>query len=280
MRVAPGGPFDDNRKTTADITANLERAYHLDEPLLVQFGRYLWGVLRFDFGPSFKYRDYSVAELIGQGFPISLQLGIFALILSTALGLAFGAVAALRRGSAIDAAVSSLGMTGIVVPGFVMAPILQLVFGSMLMLLPVGGWDGRPRSMVLPVIVLALPQIAVVARLMRGGMIEALASDHVRTARAKGLGPPRTVLRHAMVTALVPVVAYLGPAAANIVTGSVVVEKIFGIPGIGRYFVEAALNRDYTLIMGVVIVYGTLIVLFNIVVDLLYAVIDPRVRHD
>ncbi len=280
MRIAPGGPFDANRKATAEIIANLNRAYHLDESLVEQFGRYLWGVLRLDFGPSFKYRDYTVSELIWQGFPVSFELGMWAILLSMAFGVALGTIAALRQNSLTDYGVMAAGMTGVAVPTFVVAPLMQLVFGVMWGMLPVGGWDGSIRTKILPIVALALPNIAYIARLTRGSMIESLRSNHVRTARAKGLGPRLTVMRHAMIGGLLPVLAYLGPATAGIITGSVVIEKIFGIPGIGRYFVEAAANRDYTLVMGVVVFYGFLIILFNLIVDLLYGLIDPKVRYD
>jgi oligopeptide transport system permease protein len=280
MRIAPGGPFDANRKATAEIIANLNRAYHLDEPLWQQFLRYLWGVVRFDFGPSFKYRDFSVSELIWQGFPVSLELGLWATFLSFVVGVFLGTVAALKQNSAVDYGVMAVGMSGIAVPAFVMAPLFQLLFGVMWLMLPVGGWDGTWRTKLLPIVALAIPNVAYIARLTRGSMIEAIRSNHVRTARAKGIGERRTITRHALLGGLLPVFAYLGPATAGIITGSVVIEKIFGIPGIGRYFVEAASNRDYTLVLGVVIFYGFLIILFNLLVDLMYAVLDPRIRYD
>jgi len=281
IRVAPGGPFDDERVLPPEIEANLARAYHLDEPLISQYFRYLGGLLRGDFGPSFKYKDYSVTELIWGGFPVSLRIGLAAIVIAVLAGVGLGTLAALRQNSRLDHAVMALAMTGIAIPNFVVAPVLSLVLGVYLGLLPVGGWGGGAvRHMVLPVIALALPQIAYIARLTRGSLIEVLRANYVRTAHAKGLPERLTILRHAMRAALPPVVSYLGPATAAVITGSVVVEQIFGIPGIGRYFVQAALNRDYTLVLGVVVFYGTLIVLFNLAVDLIYGLLDPKVRYD
>jgi oligopeptide transport system permease protein len=281
MRLAPGGPFDKERRLPPEVEANLMRAYHLDEPLPQQFLRYLGNLLQGDFGPSFQYKDFSVTELIWTGFPASLKLGGIAIVLATVIGIALGSWAALRQNTTVDYAVMATAMTGITIPNFVVAPVLTLVFGLMLGWLPVGGWGGGDlRHIVLPVTALALPQIAAVARLTRGSMIEVLHSNYVRTARAKGLPERITILRHALRAALLPVVSYLGPAIAGIITGSIVIEQIFGIPGIGRYFVQAALNRDYTLVMGVTVFYGVLIIIFNLVVDLLYGWLDPKVRYD
>lgn len=281
MRLAPGGPFDKERRLPPEVEANLMRAYHLDEPLPQQFLRYLGNLLQGDFGPSFQYKDFSVTELIWTGFPASLKLGGIAIVLATVIGIALGSWAALRQNTAVDYAVMATAMTGITIPNFVVAPVLTLVFGLMLGWLPVGGWGGGDlRHIVLPVTALALPQIAAVARLTRGSMIEVLHSNYVRTARAKGLPERITILRHALRAALLPVVSYLGPAIAGVITGSIVIEQIFGIPGIGRYFVQAALNRDYTLVMGVTVFYGVLIIIFNLVVDLLYGWLDPKVRYD
>ncbi|HVR67016.1 MAG TPA: ABC transporter permease subunit [Verrucomicrobiae bacterium] len=280
MRVAPGGPFDGNRKVTAAVKANLEAAYHLDEPLWMQFFRYLWRVLHFDFGPSFKYRDYTVTDLIAQGFPVSFEVGIWAILIAAILGMTLGTIAALRQHSFIDYGVMAVGMVGVAVPTFVAGPLMQIIFALSFKLLPVAGWDGSLSSKILPITALALPNIAYIASLARGSMIESLRTNHVRTARAKGIGGWRTVTRHALLGAMVPVVAYLGPATAGTVTGSIVIEKIFSIPGIGRYFVDAALNRDYTLVLGVVIFYGFLIIIANLIVDLCYAILDPKVRYD
>ena len=281
IRLAPGGPFDRERVVPKEITDNLNRVYHLDEPLAQQFVRYLASLLQGDLGPSFKYKDFTVTELIWTGFPVSLQLGGAAIVLSALLGVGLGTLAALRQNRATDVVVMGAAMTGIAIPNFVMAPALTLLLGVYLAWLPVGGWgDGGLRQALLPVVTLALPQVAYVARLTRGSMIEVLRSNYIRTARAKGLPERITLTRHAFKAALLPVVSYLGPATASVITGSVVIEQIFGIPGIGRYFVQGALNRDYTLVMGTVIFYGVLIILANLVVDLVYGWLDPKVRYD
>tara|TARA_R110000787_G_scaffold12074_35_gene39364 strand:- start:277 stop:1197 length:921 start_codon:yes stop_codon:yes gene_type:complete len=278
MRAAPGGPFDTERSLPPEVLAQLEQAYHLDEPLWQQLARYMGGVLRGDLGPSYQYSDYSVNELIMQGLPVSLRVGGGAMLLALLVGTLAGVVAALRQNHFIDHAVMTLAMTGMSIPVFVVAPLLILLFAVTLGMLPAGGWqNGSLRELVLPVVALSLPQIAIIARLTRGSMIEVLSSNYIRTARAKGLTTRAVVMRHALRPAMLPVLSYLGPAAAGIITGSVVIEQIFGIPGIGRYFVQAALNRDYTLVMGVVVFYGSLIIVFNFLVDLLYGVLDPRV---
>jgi oligopeptide transport system permease protein len=280
MRIAPGGPFDRERALPPEIEKNVLAAYDLDQPLILQYRDYLLGVLQGDFGPSFKYRDFTVAELLWTGFPASLKVGGIAILLAIAVGITLGTLAALRQNSGFDHAVMATAMTGITIPNFVMAPLLTLVFGVHLGLLPVAGWNGgAPQNLVLPVIALALPQIAYIARLTRGSMIEVLHANYVRTARAKGLRERIVVVRHALKGALLPVVSYLGPATAQVVTGSVVIETIFGIPGIGRYFIQGALNRDYTLVMGTVIVFAVLIILLNLIVDLLYSLLDPKVKQ-
>jgi oligopeptide transport system permease protein len=281
IRLAPGGPFDSERPIPVEIAANLERAYHLDQPLPVQYGYYLLNVVQGDFGPSFKYKDHSVSELIAQGFPVSLSIGVFAMLLALLVGIPAGILAALHQNRPLDYAVMGLAMTGIAIPNFVMAPLLALVFGVFLHWLPVAGWqEGSWKAVVLPVVALALPQIAYAARMMRASMLETLSSPHIRTAFAKGL-PLRLVLwRHVLKGALLPLISWLGPATAAIVTGSVVIEQIFGIPGIGRHFVQGALNRDYTLVMGVVVFYGALIIAMNLLVDVVYGLVDPRVRYE
>ena len=280
IRAAPGGPFDAEKQLPPEIEANLRAAYHLDEPLVQQFGRYVWNLARGDFGPSFQYKDYSVTELIAAGFPVSLRLGGSAMLLALLVGVFAGTIAALRQNSRTDHAVMAVSMTGISIPNFVMAPLLILFFAVYLGWLPAGGiGDGGLRYMLLPVISLALPQIAYISRLTRGSMIEVLRSNFVRTARAQGLPERTVILRHALKPALLPVVSYLGPATAAVITGSVVIEQIFGVPGLGRYFVQGALNRDYTLVMGVVVFYGALIILFNLFVDLVYAWLDPKVKY-
>ncbi|MCZ0951292.1 MAG: oligopeptide ABC transporter permease OppB [Rhodospirillaceae bacterium] len=280
IRVAPGGPFDSEKALLPEVEANLRAAYNLDEPLYQQFARYVWGLAQADFGPSFQYRDYTVTELIMTGFPVSLRLGGMAIALALLIGVTAGSLAALRQNTRTDYAVMSASMTGISIPNFVMAPLLILIFAVYLGWLPAGGLgDGSPRNMVLPVIALALPQIAYISRLTRGSMIEVLRSNFIRTARAQGLPMHKIVLRHALKPALLPVVSYLGPATAAVITGSVVIEQIFGVPGLGRFFVQGALNRDYTLVMGVVVFYGVLIIAFNLLVDLAYAWLDPKVKY-
>jgi oligopeptide transport system permease protein len=280
IRAAPGGPFDRERSLLPEIEANLRAAYHLDEPLYQQLGRYIWGLLHFDFGPSFQYRDYTVTELIVQGFPVSLTLGSIAIVVALLFGITAGSIAALRQNSRVDHAVMAVSMTGISIPNFVTAPLLVLIFAVYLRWLPAAGLgDGSLRNLVLPVTALALPQIAYLARLTRGSMIEVLRSNFVRTARAQGLSTWNVIVRHALKPALLPVVSYLGPAIAHIITGSVVIEQIFARPGLGRFFVTGALNRDYTLVMGVVVFYGALIIVLNLLVDLAYAWLDPKVRY-
>ena len=279
MRAAPGGPFDTDRVLPPEVQAQIEAAYHLDEPLWAQFGRYLGALAQGDLGPSFQYPGFTVNELIADGLPVSLTLGGLAMALALLLGCLAGTIAALHQNRIGDYSVMTLAMTGISLPTFVIAPLLILLFAVSLGWLPAGGWD-TPSSVVLPVLALALPQVAVVARLMRGSMIEVLRQNYIRTARAKGLPEWRVVWRHALKPALMPVLSYLGPATAALITGSVVIEQIFSVPGIGRHFVQGALNRDYTVVMGVVVFYGTLIITFNFIVDLLYGLLDPRVRHD
>ncbi|MDT8408024.1 MAG: oligopeptide ABC transporter permease OppB [Wenzhouxiangellaceae bacterium] len=280
IRIAPGGPFDSEKALPPDIQANLEAKYQLDDPLIVQYFHYLADIARFDFGPSFHYRDWSVNQLIAQGAPISFMLGGMALVLAFFIGTTIGVFAALKQNSPADYLTMSLAMVGISIPNFVAAPLLILVFAIWLGWLPAGGWDGSFSRMILPAIALSLPMIAYVARITRGSMIEVLHASFIRTARAKGLPEREVIRRHALKPALLPVISYLGPAAAAILTGSVVIERIFTIPGIGSHFVQGALNRDYTLVMGVVIFYGVLIILLNYLVDLLYAWLDPRIRYD
>jgi oligopeptide transport system permease protein len=280
VHAAPGGPFDDERALPADVAANIQAAYHLDEPLPKQFGRYLAGLLRGDLGPSYRYRNYTVSELIGTGFPLSLQIGSMAMLLALIAGIGSGAYAALHRNSMLDRVVMSFAMTGISIPVFVIAPVLVLLFAVKLQWLP-AGWSGAAGAAkyVLPVVTLALPQIAYIARLTRASMIDVLNRDFIRTARAQGLGTKTIIRVHALKPAMLPVLSYMGPAIAAILTGSVVVEEVFGIPGLGQFFVRGALNRDYTLVLGIVIFYATLIIALNLLVDILYGVIDPRVRQ-
>ena len=278
IRRAPGGPFSHERQVPKEVEQALLHAYHLDEPLWLQFLHYLGNLLRGDFGPSFKYKDFTVTDLIAQGFPVSLQLGGIAIVLALVIGITLGITAAFRQNSLMDYTATGISMLGIAVPNFIVAPLMTLVFGLMLGILPVGGWGGA-KHYVLPVVALCLPQIAIITRLMRGSMIEVLHTNYVRTARAKGLPEIVTITRHAIRAAILPIVSYLGPAIAAIITGSVVVEQIFGIPGIGRYFVQGSLNRDYTMVMGVTIFYGALIIFCNLVADLLYGLLDPKIRY-
>ena len=281
MRLAPGGPFSRNRKISPEVQANIEAAFHLDEPVWMQFGRWVWGLLHLDLGPSTRFRDYSVNDLIASGLPYSLTIGFWAIVVATLVGIALGIVGALRRNGVTDYAAGIIGVIGIAIPIFVIGPLAQVLFGLRLGWLPIGGSTQGWRSLVLPVVVLALPNIAYISRLTRTSMIEVMRENYVRTARAKGIGPRLTLTRHTLTGALLPVIAYLGPATAAIITGSILIETIFAVPGIGRHFVDAALNRDYPLVMGITILYGGLVILANIATDVVRGWIDPRVRgHD
>ncbi|HXC20684.1 MAG TPA: oligopeptide ABC transporter permease OppB [Steroidobacteraceae bacterium] len=279
MRAAPGGPFDQEQTLPPEIMANLQSAYGLDRPIWAQFGRYLGALVHGDFGPSFKYKDFTVTELIRQGFPVTLELGLIALSVALLVGIPVGIFAALHHNSAADYATMSLAVLGLAIPTFVVLPFLGLLFGVYLHWLPIAGWEpGSIRHLALPTVALALPPLAYIARLTRGSMLEVLRSHFIRTAFAKGLPLRTVILRHALRPALVPVVSFLVPAVASIMTGSLVVESIAGLPGIGRYLVQGALNRDYTLVLGMVIIYSTLLIGMGLLVDLLYAWLDPRVR--
>ncbi len=279
MRAAPGNPFSTDRKLPPAIEKNIAAKYHFDQPLYVQYAEYVGGVLHGDLGPSLKYRDKTVLEIIQQNCLVSLKIGLAAFAIMVILGVSLGVIAAMRQNGPADYTVMSIAIVGICIPSFVTAPLLQLAFGSDLGWLPISGWNGGAiPNMVMPVIVLAAPQVAIISRLTRAGMIEALHSNYVRTARAKGLPELDVVLRHALRAAVLPLVSYLGPAFAGLVTGSLVVEKIFGLPGLGKFFVNSALQRDYTVVMGMVIFFATLILVLNLLSDVLYAVLDPRVR--
>ncbi len=281
IRLAPGGPFDLERPIDPLIMANLRKAYNMDAPLWQQYLIYLGNLLQGDLGPSFARRDFSVNDLFAAGLPVSIMLGALGLSLAAIIGTILGCIAALKQNSKFDYAIVAIATFGITTPNFVVAPILSLFFGVILGWVPAGGWSSADVSYwILPVITLALPQVGVIARLVRGATIEALRANHVRTARAYGL-PARIVVGvHALRAAMLPAVSYLGPTAASLLTGSVVIETIYGIPGIGRYFVQGALGRDYTLVMGTVVVIAVFVVLFNLIVDLIYAWLDPRVRYD
>ena len=280
IRAVPGGPFLQEQSLPPEILANLQRAYGLDLPVWQQYGRYVSALAHGDFGPSFKYKDFSVTELIAQGFPVTLEIGVAALLLAVLVGIPAGVFAALHHNSAADYATMSLAVVGIAVPSFVVLPFLGLLFGIRLHWLPVAGWEPDSiRHLILPVLALSLPPLAYMARMMRGSMLEVLRSGFIRTAFAKGLPLRVVILRHALRPALLPIAGFLAPAVAAILTGSLVVESIAGLPGIGRYLVQGALNRDYTLVMGMVVIYSALLIAMGLVVDLLYAWLDPRIRY-
>lgn len=279
LRLAPGGPFDGERPLPEAVKRNLAAHYNLDKPLIEQYLLYFGKLLRGDLGPSFINQDFSVAEQLLVGLPYTLIVGGFAFVLSILVGVIAGVMGAIYRNRLPDTLLGVIILTGLVVPNFLIAPILQLVFGLQLEWLPVGGWGGGAIThLVLPVTVLALPHVARISRLTRGAMIEVMHSNFIRTARSKGLRESVIVRRHALKPALTPVVSYLGPAASYLLTGSLVVESIFGLPGIGRYFINAALNRDYGMVLGTVVFYMILIIVLNLIVDIIYAWLDPRVR--
>jgi len=280
VRLAPGGPFDQDRQVPAEVIAALDAKYHLDDPLPTQYGDFLADlVLRGDLGPCFKYPGRTVNELIAQSLPVSMQLGIMAMLLALAMGIPLGIIGATRQNSWADTLAMSVAMIGISIPRFVLAPLLVLAFGIGLYWLPVARWETW-RHMVLPVLCAALPTAAYVARLTRGGMLDVVHSDFIRTARAKGLPESRVIVRHALRGGLLPVVSFLGPGFSGLLVGSLVIERIFNIPRMGRYFVEAAQNRDYNIVMGITLVYGTLLMVLNALVDVAYAWLDPRVKLD
>ncbi len=275
MRLAPGGPFDADRVLDPQVRANLEARYGLDRPLVEQLVVYVEGLLQGDLGPSFKYVGWSVQEIIAQGAPVSLTLGAAALLIALLVGIPLGVIAALYHNRWADHLATAIALVGVCVPNFVLGPVLVLVFVFGLGLLPVGGW-GSPEQVILPAVTLGAVRAAYIARLARAGMLDVLQQDFVRTARAKGLTERVVVARHALRIAIVPVVQYLGPAIASILVGSVVVERIFDLPGLGSFFINAALNRDYTLAMGSVLLYSTLLIVLNLLVDVLARAFDPR----
>ncbi len=280
MRFAPGNPFSSERPLPPEVMANIEAKYGLDKPVFEQYTTYLTNILQGDFGPSFKYLDYSVNELISVALPVSAKVGLVAFIFTLLMGVTIGTIAALKHNTWVDYTIMSTAMLGVVMPSFVLAPALIYVFSLHLNLFPAGGWlDGSAKYLVLPVIAMSLLYVATFARITRGSMIETLNSNFIRTARAKGLSYRYIVLKHALKPAMLPVVSYMGPAFVGIITGSVVVETIFGLPGIGKLFVNAAFNRDYSLVMGVTILIGFLFILFNAIVDILLALIDPKIRY-
>ncbi|OOF35588.1 oligopeptide transporter permease [Rodentibacter rarus] len=280
MRLAPGSPFTSERAYPPEVMANIEAKYHLNEPLHKQYLLYLENLSKGDFGPSFKYKDQSVNDLIGAAFPVSLKLGCIAFLFALTLGISAGTLAALKQNSRWDYILMSMSMTGVIMPSFVFAPLLVLFFAIWLGWLPAGGWnEGALPYLILPVASLTIGYVAGIARIMRGSMIEVLHSNFIRTAKAKGLSTRRIILKHALRPALLPVITYLGPAFVGIITGSMVIESVFGLPGMGKLFVNGALNRDYSLVLSLTILVGSLTILFNMIVDILYAVIDPKIRY-
>lgn len=278
LRAAPGGPFDTEKSAPPEVQAALAAQYRLDRPILAQYGAWLGDVMRGDLGPSFQYPDYTVNQLVAQALPVSAINGGLALAIALLLGVPLGIVAASRPGSWLDRALMLVAGLGLAVPKFVVAPLLVLLFAVTLHWLPAGGW-GDTENLVLPVVALALPNLAYCARLMRASMLETMSAEYLTAARARGFGRARLLFAHTLRPALLPVVAWLSPAMINIVTGSAVVEQVFGIPGMGRYFVQGALNRDYTLVLGVVLVVGASIVVINTLVDGLRRWMDPRLRE-
>lgn len=281
MHAAPGGPFNSERKLSAEVMANLHAKYGLDQPLYLQIWTYIRDlVLHFDFGPSFKYKDRTVNDIIAQGFPVTLVYGFWSFVIATILGIGAGVIAAIRQNTPTDYLVLTVAIIGAVLPGYVIAPILVLVFTLKLGWLPGGGWeDGEWRYLVMPVIALSTGYIASIARLMRSSMLETLNSNFVRTARAKGLPEWKVITRHVMKPALLPILSYLGPVFVGMITGSVVIDMYFSTGGIGKSFVDSALNRDYSVMLGVTLLVGALTILFNLIVDVLYAFIDPKIRY-
>ena len=280
MRFAPGNPFSSERSLPPEVLANIEAKYGFDKSVIEQYFGYLGNLLQGDLGPSFKYKDFSVNELVAQALPVSAEIGLYAFFGAVLFGVTLGIIAALKQNSWLDYLTMSTAMVGVVIPSFVLAPILVLIFAITLKWLPAGGWnDGAAPYLVLPVIGMMMHYIATIARITRGSMIETMNANFIRTARAKGLPLRRIILRHALRPAMLPVVSYLGPAFVGIITGSVVIETIFGLPGIGQLFVNGALNRDYSMVLGLTILIGALTVTFNALVDILYAVIDPKIRY-
>ncbi|WP_417878694.1 oligopeptide ABC transporter permease OppB [Vibrio sp.] len=280
MRFAPGNPFSSERPLPPEVMANINAKYGLDQPVLVQYTTYLTNILQGDFGPSFKYQDYTVNELVYAALPVSAKVGFFAFVFTVIMGVGVGTIAALRQNTWVDYTIMSTAMLGVVMPSFVLAPVLIYIFSINLGWFPAGGWkDGGFQYLFLPMVGMSLLYVATFARITRGSMIETLNSNFIRTARAKGLSYRYIIFKHALKPALLPVVSYMGPAFVGIITGSVVIETIFGLPGIGKLFVNAAFNRDYSLVMGITILIGFLFILFNAIVDVLLAYIDPKIRY-
>jgi|TARA_B100000768_G_C11236497_1_gene357488 oligopeptide transport system permease protein len=278
VRLAPGGPFDTDRAVSEEVLINLQEAYNLNAPISEQYFDYMGGVLVGDFGPSFRYPGRGVSEMIYTGLPVTLELAIYAILIAVFVGVFAGVLAALKRNTILDFIPMAIAMIGICVPTFLMGPLLVLIFGINLELLPVSGWGNLPGDKILPSITLGFAYAAYIARLSRGGMLEVLSQDFIRTARAKGLSERVVVTKHAMQGGLIPVVSFLGPAVAGLLAGSFVVETIFQIPGLGRFYVEAAFNRDYTMILGTTIFFSAMIVFFNLLSDMAVMILNPRAR--
>jgi oligopeptide transport system permease protein len=279
IRFAPGGPFDSEKQVPEEILKNLNAKYHLDEPLIKQYFRYLGDLSRFDLGPSFKYANRTVNEIIAEALPVSLELGLISLAWALLIGVLAGGLAALKPNSLLDYIPMSFSILGICLPTFVIGPLLVLVFGIWLGWLPVAGWNGW-QDRVLPSLTLGLAYAAYISRLTRGGLLEIRNQDFIRTARAKGLSETQVILKHALRGGILPVVSYMGPALAGIISGALVTETIFGIPGLGRFFIQSAVNRDYTVVMGTALLYFSMIFVCNFLVDIVYVILDPRVRYE
>jgi oligopeptide transport system permease protein len=282
IRLAPGGPFSTEKAIPKPVLANIEAKFHMDEPLVMQYGRYIFDVLRGDLGPSFRYADHDVNYFIANSFPISIFLGGISIVVALILGISTGIISALRQNTWLDYASMGIAVIGISIPLFVVGPIMMYIFAMKLHWLPTSGWiTGRNGyvTLIMPVATLCLPFYAYFARISRASIIEVLRSDYIRTARAKGLSGPVIVVKHVLKGAMLPVVSFLGPALAGILTGSVVIEQIFRIPGLGKFFVQSAFNRDYTIIMGTVIVYAVMLVVLNFIVDIVYSFLDPRIAY-
>jgi oligopeptide transport system permease protein len=277
MRLAPGGPFMSEKDIPAKAKQELLHRYGLDRPLHEQYFSFLANAVRLEFGPSYKYPDRQVRDIILQGFAVSAELGGWALLLSLLVGIPVGTIAAVRQNQPADFIAMTAALAGVSVPNFVLGPVLVMTFALGLLVLPAALWTG-PESRILPVLALCVSYVAYIARLTRAGMLEVLRQDYIRTARAKGLSERVVVVKHALKLGILPVVSYLGPAAARIIMGSIVIEQIFAIPGLGRYLVIGAVNRDYTLVMGVVLFYASFLLLLNLLVDLAYSWLDPRVE--
>lgn len=280
MHAAPGGPFTQEKQLPPQVLANLNAKYGLDQPLWMQMARYVWGIVaHFDFGPSFVYKDRTVNEIIAQGFPVTLSYGGWAFVLAVTVGVGLGILAAIFQNSWIDYLAVGVSIGASVLPNFVLAPILVLIFTVGLGWLPGGGWEGGDwKHQIMPILAMATAYMASIARIMRSSMLEVLGSNHIRTARAKGLPTWKVITRHALKPALIPVLSYLGPVFVSMITGSVVVDMYFSTAGIGKFFVDAALNRDYAVMMGVTLLAGFLTIVFNLIVDVAYAWVDPKIR--